>query len=1151
MALMKQSLILSAYASLYVMAYNIELESKYKEKLGNYKIYPNKEGRYTYFIKCIHLMGNKGVFAFYTGINPNLVLNFKEYNQNGGNSELTDFISEVVLEKKSFNTDCLLNDLIKIKDNKICFISTSENNDKMYIVLLTLFYSNSYKIAIRYYTINISVYNFKFYKTIRAYLYNNFISLGFSYCKASSCSSDNTLHFSSFMFLNYPNGTDYNLDLLDEMITKNEIIDNYEINLHNQVLIDNNIFGLVYSIITIKKYSNCSPLIFRSSLNEKVNIIEDYNLGEEENIIVKNIPTQKLKCSIAYSYTVTEPSFDVYSSYPDIEVFPDNSYTESFFSDETDYYESRLIFYNISINEELSNACDNKNCLLCLSNNKMDCIICNNSFSINYDNNGKYKICGTDAEQTSATTYNKNEKTSLPTTNKEKDEETPKVKTYKTEESTNIQKQEKTNTLYEENTSDIIEEKITYKTLEKDYFSTEFIIEKTDSFNCTKDGIINNECEKGLLTSEQMKEVYQYLKDYYVDNFNGESNIINTENVIFQVSTFEYQKNMGETNISSIDLGKCEERLKRNYNISDNDSLIILKIDTKSEDHKQTYVQYEVFSSNHEPLNLSYCNDLQISIFTPVNLEENTIQLYKSLKQSGYNIFDSNDAFYNDICSKYSTDDGKDMLLEDRKKSIYSTSGNISMCQDGCTFESYNSTTKKSVCNCNVQTEPSSTDLNNLKFSPKELGKKFMKTITNSNFRVLKCYQLAIDTKNIFENIGRVIMTVIFLFYLFSLFFYIIKERKKIDMFIISILKNKENNVKSDLDVKEASKAKNISYKENKENKKEKDKSKKKSKSKFFKGKKNFPPKKRNFNNNKAKSEYNNSSTRSITVKTVSPLKSKKININIHPTGNIKYIDSKKNEKFILKSIEKKRALETDSNKQIKNNLEQIENLNDQELNSLNYKIAVYVDKRTYFQYYWSLLKKKHLILFTILPANDYNLYSLKLALFLLSFSLYFTINGFFFSDSTMHKINEGGGIIFQIPQILYSSIISAVINMILKILSLSEKDILLLKQENNIKKFKRDSIHIKKCIIFKFIIFFVISNLLLLFFWYFISCFCAVYKNTQIILLKDTMISFALSMLYPLGLNLLPGFFRIPALKDKKMKSEYMYKLSGYIAII
>ena len=656
-------------ANIYISVFNLELDERLITSLGNYVVYP-KDGKYTHFFKCIHLKGNVGVFAFYkaryTNMIPNLILSFKEYNDNERDSnKLTDFISEVTLDQKSFNMDCQLNDLIKITENKICFISTSEDKDEMYIVLLTLFYSSDYKIAIRYYTINIfSTYSFKIYKTIKAYLYNNFISLGFSYCKASSCSSDNDLHFSSFMFLNYPNGTDYNLDLLDEMITKNEIIDTYEINLHNQTIIDNNIFGLVYSTITIKKYTSCSTLIIRSSLNENVNIIEDYNLGEEENIIVKNIPTQKLNCSIAYSYIVTEPSFDKYNSYSDIEVFPDNSYTESIFSDETDYYESRLICYNISINEELSNICDNKNCLLCLSNNKMHCIICNNSYTIN----GKYKICDTDAEQTSAATYNKNEKTSSPITNKEKDGESINVQTeqstniqigesthiqseesinaqieestyiqsgestnmqgedetniqsresnsiqndesnntqneenYNTqnEESTNIQtegythvqteqntnmqteeytkaqsdesintqKEESINTQDEENSSDIVKEKITNKTIEIDYYSTEFIIEKTDSINCTKDGIINNECEKGLLTSEQMKEVYQYLKDYYVDNFNGESNIINTENVIFQVSTFEYQKNMGETNISSIDLGKCEERLKRNYNI--------------------------------------------------------------------------------------------------------------------------------------------------------------------------------------------------------------------------------------------------------------------------------------------------------------------------------------------------------------------------------------------------------------------------------------------------------------------------------------------------------------------------------------------------------------------------------------------------------
>ena len=70
-------------------------------------------------------------------------------------------------------------------------------------------------------------------------------------------------------------------------------------------------------------------------------------------------------------------------------------------------------------------------------------------------------------------------------------------------------------------------------------------------------------------------------------------------------------------------------------------------------------------------------------------------------------------------------------------------------------------------------------------------------------------------------------------------------------------------------------------------------------------------------------------------------------------------------------------------------------------------------------------------------------------------------------------------------------------------------------------------------------------------FFWYFVSCFCAVYKNTQIILIKDTLISFGLSMIYPFGLNLLPGILRIPALKDTNKNKKYLYQLSGFVALI
>ena len=70
-------------------------------------------------------------------------------------------------------------------------------------------------------------------------------------------------------------------------------------------------------------------------------------------------------------------------------------------------------------------------------------------------------------------------------------------------------------------------------------------------------------------------------------------------------------------------------------------------------------------------------------------------------------------------------------------------------------------------------------------------------------------------------------------------------------------------------------------------------------------------------------------------------------------------------------------------------------------------------------------------------------------------------------------------------------------------------------------------------------------------FFWYFISCLCAVYKNTQTILIKDSFISFFLAMLYPLGINLIPGIFRIVASRDPKKDRKCIYALSKILALI
>ena len=246
------------------------------------------------------------------------------------------------------------------------------------------------------------------------------------------------------------------------------------------------------------------------------------------------------------------------------------------------------------------------------------------------------------------------------------------------------------------------------------------------------------------------------------------------------------------------------------------------------------------------------------------------------------------------------------------------------------------------------------------------------------------------------------------------------------------------------------------------------------------------------------------------------------------------------------------------NNEILKNRKNIIKKMNDYELNNLNYEDALKKDKRTYIQYYISLLKRKQLLIFTLYTKDDYNSEIIKISLLLFSFSLYFTVNTLFFTDSTMHKIYEDRGsfdFIYQIPQILYSTIISFITNTIVSYLSLTEKNILKIKEAKE--KIKDDISNLvaktKKCLMIKFILFFILNFLFLLFFWYYISCFCAVYKNTQTHLIKDTLISYSLSLLYPFGINFLPGIFRIPALNSKKKDKdkEFIYKFSKIIQLI
>ena len=283
-------------------------------------------------------------------------------------------------------------------------------------------------------------------------------------------------------------------------------------------------------------------------------------------------------------------------------------------------------------------------------------------------------------------------------------------------------------------------------------------------------------------------------------------------------------------------------------------------------------------------------------------------------------------------------------------------------------------------------------------------------------------------------------------------------------------------------------------------------------------------------------------------------------NINKNILGKILLIKNKNKKDLTNNNTQNFDKISMNKSNILLNNKEELEktrkimSFNDEELNELEYELALKSDTRTYCQYYISLLKTKHSLIFTFFNNNDYNSKIIKIDLFLFTFVLYYATNTLFFNDNTMHKIYEDKGafnFIYQLPQIIYSYIISAIINLLVKLMALSQGLILIFKRNKEVQNLEKRIEELNNKIRIKFILYFILSTILLLFFWYYISMFCAVYHNTQIHLIKDTLISFALSMIYPLGLYLIPGIFRIHALSNNKTKRSYLYKISKVIQMI
>ena len=533
-----------------------------------------------------------------------------------------------------------------------------------------------------------------------------------------------------------------------------------------------------------------------------------------------------------------------------------------------------------------------------------------------------------------------------------------------------------------------------------------FVVKKDKPYYCSLS--ISNDTSKAIIDLIKSGMLNEVLSNVITNNQTFSMNEGDDTHLISTLSS-----NLKRANFSSIDFGTCEDLIRNKNNISDLEELILYEIEHSVKGFNIPIIEYLLFTSDGKTqLDLNICDNTTIQYYIPVSIDESDMEKY-----------DPSSDYYNDECSKLSNEDGVDMTLYDRKNQF--NDKNMSLCEKGCVYQGFDNNIKKVKCDCNIK--------NNMSYYSDGTNKRDLlnkiedNSKTSSNLKVTQCINNVFNSpKQLVSNSGFITLFIILIIFIIIFIIFCKKGIRLLKEKIDEIIYNK-------FDKKNISKINNNN--KIRKNESNKNMNKLNKENKIVKNTKN------------AKKIMN----KKLPKKSMKKSKSQKINSK----NKLINFDNNKNLELINKPYHKITSKGSSIN--IGNNNvndiqteERPDKENDYELNTLEYVPAIKYDKRTFCEYYSSLLKNKQLFLFTFCSFNDYNSGIIKKFILFLSFALHYTISALFFTDDTMHQIYEDGGkynISYQFPKIIISAVSATVaLRIMLETLILTDRDILKVK---------------------------------------------------------------------------------------------------------
>ena len=579
-----------------------------------------------------------------------------------------------------------------------------------------------------------------------------------------------------------------------------------------------------------------------------------------------------------------------------------------------------------------------------------------------------------------------------------------------------------------------------------------------------------------------------------------------------------YDISANNSKFTFIDLDKCEEELKKYYNLDKDEILYIISAEITNPlanrvSNKFIFYIYLKNGTKLEDLSICYNKSAPFSVTSSISdlnsINYDEAQIFYS---QGYNIYNINSEFYTDGCSPAKIG-SNDIPLQDRKLIFPS---NVSFCPENCDFIEVMIDSKRIRCSCDVYyiEEYVNISTNFIKVNAKD--NFFIYLIDNFNYKIFKCYEILfrLNFNELLLNIGFIFSVAVFIINLICIIIFYFSALDKLRIQVYKSLPESTQFDKIEYNHRYTARSTNKLVTRRKTVKK----------TTIYKNlKKDYI----NSNINEKQKKFNSTRSRTIIIK------KKRISMSYSRKESDEPIYPKSE-----KSLKEKIKIENKSN-----------NDTDNDYNYLPFTEALRKDHRNFFITFFSILKLKMDIISLLFFQEDFTTKSYTLSMYFLDLLFEFFGNSTLYTDDVVSEKYHNNGKLNLLTSLflsLTSNLVSFIFANIFQYIFLYAEYFAILTKE--IKRKQNYLLVYKKLYLvlkIKATIYYLLSFLSILFMAYYLVIFCSIYKESQISLLINYIMSIVESIIISICITIIISVLRYMGLQ---FKNKYLYRTSIFL---